>query len=283
MKATDAETLPSKQTMGRGSYNSHYSGGKELSEYFTPLLGFLRKAVGRSWDKVYSEIRENLNLNSATQYHLIQHLRQGMVRFDVVMDGKIPTVPNTSRYSGVRGYVPLTSYRSGKWGNLYVNPVTGVLCSAPKTIRKPRVEHPEGWRENTQSMGSWMEKESGYYRKGLDVPTNLVDEVRVLGGMPYMKRNGVWYAGDMKALGRKWGEVTTVIHEVRKVVGDKYETVLEKVRSNGPVDMWLGSIGNTTLAKAAKFYGVANPQSYCARRGLQLSTKELMALGLRND
>lgn len=51
------------------------SGGtKELNEHLAPLVRYLRTNCGRPWDKIYSEIRQNLKLNSACQYHVYQHL-----------------------------------------------------------------------------------------------------------------------------------------------------------------------------------------------------------------
>src|SRR5690349_2140895 len=47
---------------------------KCLNENLAPLRRFLRSHCGRPWNKVYSEIRERINPNSAVQLHIWQHL-----------------------------------------------------------------------------------------------------------------------------------------------------------------------------------------------------------------
>lgn len=47
---------------------------KTLNENLRPLFRFLNSHVGQPWNDVYSEIRACINLNSATQYHIWQHL-----------------------------------------------------------------------------------------------------------------------------------------------------------------------------------------------------------------
>jgi hypothetical protein len=59
---------------GRGGYG--YWDGKDLNENLAPLRRFLEKSVGRSWNKVYSEIRQQLDHRRATGFHILQHLKQ---------------------------------------------------------------------------------------------------------------------------------------------------------------------------------------------------------------
>jgi len=49
---------------------------KYASEYFAPLIGFLRKSVGRPWDDVYSEIRRTVRPDGVVQQHVYVHLRE---------------------------------------------------------------------------------------------------------------------------------------------------------------------------------------------------------------
>lgn len=46
----------------------------QFSENLSPLYRFLEAQVGRPWDKVYAEVRENVDADSAVQYHILQHL-----------------------------------------------------------------------------------------------------------------------------------------------------------------------------------------------------------------
>jgi hypothetical protein len=62
---------------------------KEFGEHLSPLYRFVEKAVGRPWDKVYSEVCENLSKDSVVQSHVIDHL-MGWVELNCyVEDGKI--------------------------------------------------------------------------------------------------------------------------------------------------------------------------------------------------
>jgi len=52
---------------------------KTLNENLAPLWRFLRSRIGRPWDKVYSEVCERINKNSAVQLHVWQHLMQEVI------------------------------------------------------------------------------------------------------------------------------------------------------------------------------------------------------------
>ena len=95
---------------GRGGYG--YWDGKELNENLAPLRRFLEKSVGRSWNKVYSEIREQVDHRRATGFHILQHLKD-MVQL----------------HSGERAYT-----------DLFVDPRTGIL----RKRRRPKRDHAVG-------------------------------------------------------------------------------------------------------------------------------------------
>jgi hypothetical protein len=57
-------------------------GRKSLNENLAPLHRYLRAQVGRPWNKVYSEICQHINRNSAVQLHIWQHLMRD-VRTDI--------------------------------------------------------------------------------------------------------------------------------------------------------------------------------------------------------
>lgn len=46
----------------------------QFSENLAPLRRYLAAQVGRPWAKVYSEIRSQVDADSAVQYHILQHL-----------------------------------------------------------------------------------------------------------------------------------------------------------------------------------------------------------------
>lgn len=98
---------------------------KQFNEHLGPLRKFLRRQVGRPWNKVYAEIRERIDTRSVIGFHVLQHV-DWEVEQQVVMDGRVP-----SRESW-RGLVPVRG--------LYVHPVTGLLRYAERRPRPVEVE-----------------------------------------------------------------------------------------------------------------------------------------------
>jgi hypothetical protein len=96
---------------------THASSGRRdkwLNENLAPLRRYLHAQIGRPWNKVFSEIRKNLDTRSALGLHVMQHLYQFIHVRSVLHDGAI--------YS-------LHEYRCGPQpvDGLYVHPVTGLI------------------------------------------------------------------------------------------------------------------------------------------------------------
>src|SRR5262245_42618962 len=110
----DYEDQPKRVPSGRGHQPG---GGKWLREMLTPLERFLRKNVGRPWNKVYSEACAALDRRNIADNHALDHLRW-MVEFDchVAEDGEV--------YCG--------NWRSGRVRGFYVHPRTGLLLWAAR-------------------------------------------------------------------------------------------------------------------------------------------------------
>lgn len=70
----DPESAPTKQGMRKP-----YVERKEFGEYFAPLKGFLRKNVGRPWDKVFSELSQSLHGGGTVIDHTKMHLLRDFV------------------------------------------------------------------------------------------------------------------------------------------------------------------------------------------------------------
>jgi hypothetical protein len=100
---------------------------KELNEYLNPLVRYLAKNCGRPWDKVYSEICENMDRRGAVQDHIFQHLFDYVELHPIFEDGR----PHNTGYRGLNRL-----YKSG-W-TFYVDS-TGAL-------REPKERRPP-WRE----------------------------------------------------------------------------------------------------------------------------------------
>lgn len=94
-------------------------GTKQLNDNLAPLRRFLEKNVGRSWNKVYSEIAENIRPTSTLQKHVLEHV-DDFVGTKTFMKGGIVHVLY-GRYGGKP--VPVGE----SYFLLYVHPKTGKL------------------------------------------------------------------------------------------------------------------------------------------------------------
>lgn len=143
---------PSSMKMGKG-----WTGGgtKELNENLNPLYRWLDKQVNRPWDKVYSELRQRIDVRSAVQLHIMEHLWDRVERDVEIVDG-------VARMK--------TDSWNGRWrsGQLYVNPETGILCKAKiKSKSKgskqdPRVTKIDDRTFLCQIKGIWYEVTYSY-------------------------------------------------------------------------------------------------------------------------
>ena len=87
---------------------------KEFSDLLGPLRRYLRKQVGRPWNKVWSEIVRNLDSRSLSGQHIFDHIRWEVAQHvSLSPDGSLHHI----RWSGL---VPVSG--------LYVHPITGLLC-----------------------------------------------------------------------------------------------------------------------------------------------------------
>jgi len=121
---TPLEELPSKEGLQR-----RYLGRdlRALNENLAPLKRFLRKQVGRPWNKVYSEISARLRSTSAVQQHVRDHVWDYVERNALI--GRDGVVYHHPRF-GPPDPWPLRP------GDLYVHPKTGILLAAKN--RRPR-------------------------------------------------------------------------------------------------------------------------------------------------
>jgi hypothetical protein len=94
---------------------------KEFSDVLGPLRRYLRKQVGRPWDKVWSEITRNLDNRSLNGLHIFDHIRREVEHHACLNpDGSL----YHNRWSRL---VPISG--------LYVHPTTRLLCHARESCR----------------------------------------------------------------------------------------------------------------------------------------------------
>ena len=116
-QAVDLDALPRRSRM-RPNHGSR----AHPSENFAPLLRFLRTRCGTHWDAVYSELRQSLDLRSATQIHIFEHLYDFVALHALIEDGVIYDVGRTWR-----GRQKLR--RDGR--SFFVHPKSGLLREVP--------------------------------------------------------------------------------------------------------------------------------------------------------
>ncbi|MDX1986121.1 MAG: hypothetical protein SFV17_05500 [Candidatus Obscuribacter sp.] len=85
---------------------------KQFSDYYAPILRFLRSRVGRKWDDVNSEIRREADSKTVLGFHLVFHVKCLVRRSVYLVDGRA--------YS--------TKHNELTKGEFYVHPDSGLLC-----------------------------------------------------------------------------------------------------------------------------------------------------------
>lgn len=122
----DPDGAPRKQGMRSVYRRYHNMYGKDFGENLTPLYRWIAKQVGRPWDKIYSEICENLNPNKVIDAHVLVHVNDHVEQHAVLID-RIPYC-----IAFYNGYTALSK------GQLYVHPKNGLLL---KVRRQPTKNH----------------------------------------------------------------------------------------------------------------------------------------------
>lgn len=113
---------------------------KAFNENLEPLWRYLQTQVGRCWDDVYSDIRENLSPRNTVQMHVVQHLKW-QVRMNCYLgeDGRVYERPKYARYGMPDPCLEdPTPYKYG----FYVHPVTREFCVSPTKARKTKKPEP---------------------------------------------------------------------------------------------------------------------------------------------
>jgi hypothetical protein len=141
---------------------------KEFSDLLGPLRRYLRKQVGRPWDKVWSEIAHILDSQSLAGQHIFEH-----IRWEVEQEAWI----------GADGRL----YHKQRWGwiqlldGLYVHPVTGILCFKLEVRR---------WRQG----GSFLKARAALHRFGIDAEiARDVRRYRIDGVRVWERRDCGWF------------------------------------------------------------------------------------------
>jgi hypothetical protein len=112
---------PSRAPIAR--HHQYGWNAKEFSDLLGPLRRYLRKQVGRPWDKVWSEITRNLDSRSLSGQHIFDHIGWEVEQHVWLSSGGSLY---HNRWSGV---LPVSG--------LYVHPTTRLLCYGWPTMAFP--------------------------------------------------------------------------------------------------------------------------------------------------
>lgn len=138
-------------------------GTKGFSDLLGPLRRYLRSNVGRPWNKVWSEMKQNLDCRKTTGQHIFDH-----VKWEVDLHVEVDE-------HGVAYYPEGRARRYGPINGLFVHPRTGLLCW--QDARHCKRNEPEAARKLRRS----------------------VERIPISHNQSYVRINGVWYIGDYVA------------------------------------------------------------------------------------
>ena len=101
---------------------------KMFNEHLNPLWRFLRKSLGRPWDKVYSEIRSRIDGRGVLGNHVLDHLLWE-VEINCILDRREVRTAEGHRVHG-----------------FYVHPTSGLLLEAPRrSWKREKRRYPVRW------------------------------------------------------------------------------------------------------------------------------------------
>lgn len=137
-------------------------GGKDLSDVLNPLKGYLRANLGRPWDKIYSELCQNLDRRSVSGNHVFQHIWDFVAKNCWIGQEtrKVYELHNRGWSSLVNGF--------------YVHPFTGLLKEQKLPSKKSERAVKKAKEPVTLiklSPTSWYEKLEGiwYYLENYEI------------------------------------------------------------------------------------------------------------------
>jgi hypothetical protein len=196
----DPELAPSQEPINQRRSR------KWLSENLAPLRRFLLSRVGRPWREVHSEIAATLQVTSAVQKHVLDHLRD-MVYTNVVKEGdRLYELGD----SGVK------ELRRCRWSPVYVCPETGLLKKVPP--------HPVRFRAPT--VRDVVPIDSGAQYRKIDGQWYRITLSPIPASPDWLDLRDV-LLGDLRNLGTTWQrEQTLSEHYGRR---DRYATAKRQI------------------------------------------------------
>jgi hypothetical protein len=151
------ELLPKRLGMSRGAQEAQ--GEKDLNENLAPLRRYLERQIGRSWNKVYGEMRAHIDPSNTVQAHILTHV-DNFLNVVVVRVAPSGRAPCGLRYQASTWSGPFRPVRERA---LYVDPDDGLIKRArrriparpPRPVRAPRKQHIGKDRLAIELEGFW--------------------------------------------------------------------------------------------------------------------------------
>ncbi len=160
-------------------------GTKPFGENLNPLYGWIRKQVGRPWDKAYSELCQTFDMRNTINQHILVHLFERIEINTAWIDGKVCWLD--SRQWSARGESPDYDARwkeisENRYAHFFVDPRTGIV----RENKKRRT-----WKQEQQARVQAAIAERDKVFRRLDENTHLHLE------------DGQWYVYTIKKLPEK--------------------------------------------------------------------------------
>jgi hypothetical protein len=217
------DNLPGREGIKRRS-----GGTKCLNEHLGPLRRYLLAQVGRPWDRVFSEICQRVNRNSAVQDHVRDHVSDYVVTNVVWIDGELCK----AEPYGVGTPLALTWYSA----LLYVCPQTGLLRRVRKVPRR-------AYRQKKQEVPPrFVKVDATHQCRLIDGAWYLVTVERFPAEPAFVGPAAVRATPFDCLLGRKIGRDEAVRHYGEAVYGIEQRRLSKRDLRNLPVpcDWWNG-------------------------------------------
>lgn len=245
----DFENAPKREKIkGRYGYDT-----KEFGENFPPLIGFLRKNVGRKWDAVYSELCASLKGGGTVIAHTKLHLfRDFLVEKPFWIDG----VPHDRPENSWKGPSPLSADQP------YVDQNGILRITAQNKNSRPRRAWHAHWRVDGRV---------------------IVDKHK-----QYRKIDGAWFEILLKMLPRSPLETGLVYYDVflkQHIKGYVYKKPNYFGVIPRPEWCWVEKSGTRVMCQTKlqmEYTGAAGDRHMYAWSKRQLSSKEIEKFGLKD-
>lgn len=141
-----ASPYPFKESMKKKFGNKYAY--KSLNDFLAPIEGFLRKAVGRKWDDVYSELSKNIPKSKWLNQHVWTHIDGYVEKNTAWIDGRVCVSDERTRE-----WVPIEKNHYWRRTSYYVHPLTGIMLEIDRT--KQRKE--QALREKQAAYERWSQ------------------------------------------------------------------------------------------------------------------------------